>query len=45
MADEDGCVPVGIAGVGAPWDREAWDVFCFFRDAEAVGLGTGSAMG
>ena len=44
MADEDGCIVGGIAGDGAPMDKEAtdWDVFGFFRDAETVGLGKGS---
>lgn len=44
MADEDGCIAGGSPGDGAPMDKEATDcdVFCFFRDAETVGLGAGS---
>ena len=44
MADEDGCIGGCNAGDGAPIDNEAndCDVFCFLRDPETVGLGTGS---
>lgn len=43
-ADVDGCIDGCNAGEGAPMDIEATDceVFCFLRDAETEGLGTGS---